>query len=394
MPGPLSHLTVIELASVLAGPSVGMFLAELGATVLKIENPRTGGDVTRRWLLPEEDPADDRPAYFCAANWGKRSLAIDLSKPEGQHLVRELARTADVVISSFRPGQASALGVDAARLREANPGLVVAEVDGYGASDPRPGYDAIIQAEAGFMALNGDADGPPTKMPVALMDLMAAHQLREAIILALFARERSGMGAHVRTSLLASGVSSLANQASAWLTAGVEPRRMGSGHPTIAPYGTAYPTATGEIILAVGTDSQFRSLCLELDLDAHEDGRFATNAARVRHRDELDALLRPAILGSELKTLIGRLRELGVPAGAVRDIPSVLDEPEASRLVLRSPGGPAAVRTVAFTGHTEEDSTMAAPPRYGEHTASELASRLGLTETEIGALSRSGAVRI
>ncbi len=368
-PGPLSGLLVVELASVLAGPSVGMFFAEHGARVVKVEAPR--GDVTRRWHLATEDPGDDRPAYFCAVNWGKESVTLDLATDAGRDALARLAARADVVVSSFRPGRAAGLGADAETLRARHPRLVVVEVDGYGPDDPRAGYDAVVQAESGFTFLNGQPDGPPTKMPVALVDVLAAHQLKEATLVALLARERTGQGATVRVSLLASAVASLANQASGWLTAGVAPQRMGSAHPTIAPYGTIYPTATGGVVLAVGTDRQWAALCGVLGLEP--EARFETNLGRVRHRRALDAVLGPALATRERGALLAALAERGVPAGAVRGVPEVFEQPEAARLVVRDGAGHAAVRTVA----TEPVRPLAPPPARGAHTDAVLAE-LGL----------------
>ncbi len=361
--GPLDGLLVVELASVLAGPTVGMFFAEHGARVVKVEGPR--GDVTRRWHLATEDAHDDRPAYFCAVNWGKESVGLDLSTDGGRRLAHDLVARADLVVSSFRPGTAARLGVDAATLQRLNPRAVIVEVDGYGPGDPRAGYDAVIQAEAGFMFLNGPAQGSPTKMPVALVDLLAAHQLKEAALVALLARERTGRGAHVRVSLLGAAVASLANQASNWLTAGVAPQRMGSAHPNIAPYGRPYPTATGDLVVAVGTDRQFAALCDVLGVPAlADDPRFATNAARVRHREALDRALTDALATRDRDGLLEALAARGVPAGAVRDLPAVFAQPEAARLVVRDGEGHATVRTVA----TGETRPLSPPPGFAAHT--------------------------
>ncbi len=382
---PLSDLVVVELASVLAGPSVGMFFAEHGARVVKVEAP--AGDVTRRWHLAAEDPADDRPAYFCAVNWGKESVVLDLTAAGGRDVLHRLVARADLVVSSFRPGAAHALGAGADTLRALNPRLVVVEVDGYGPGDARPGYDAVIQAEAGFMALNGSADGPPTKMPVALVDVLAAHQLKEAALVALLARERTGEGATVRVSLLGAAVASLANQAANWLTAGVSPRRMGSAHPNIAPYGTPYPTATGDVVLAVGTGRQFAALVETLGRsDLAEDARFATNAARVRHRDALDVALADALRSHDRADLLATLAERGVPAGAVRDLPAVFEQPEAQRLVLDDGAGRAAVRTVA----TGEARSLSPPPHLGADTETTLADLLALSADEVRRLLNPG----
>ncbi|MDX1421134.1 MAG: CoA transferase [Rubricoccaceae bacterium] len=394
MSAPFDGLMVLELASVLAGPSVGQFFAEGGATVLKLENPRTGGDVTRRWHLAEEAPDDDRPAYFCAANWGKRSVAVDLTTEGGRRVLHGLARRADVVVTSYRPGQAARLGADAATLRPLNRRLVVAELTGYGPDDARAGYDAVLQAEAGFTVLNGPPDGPPVKMPVALMDVLAAHQLKEAVLVALLRRERTGAGAHVAVSLLGAGAASLANQASNWLTAGVAPQRMGSNHPNIAPYGTLYPSRDGDVVLAVGTDAQFAALCDVLGLDGlPEDEAFATNAARVRHRAALNEILAAATQTWARDALLRALADRGVPAGAVRDVPAVFQQPEVARLVVRdAASGCAAVRTTAFRVDGAEPLALAPPPRFAEHTRAVLAEHLAMAADEVDALVAEGAV--
>jgi len=379
---PLSDLLVLELASVLAGPSVGMFFAEHGARVIKVEAP--GGDVTRRWHLASEDSSDDRSAYFSAVNWGKESVVLDLTTDAGQNALHQLVATADVVVASYRAGQAARLGADAETLRAVNPRLVMVEVTGYGEGDERAGYDAVIQAESGFTYLNGSPDGPPTKMPVALVDVLAAHQLKEAALVALLARERTGEGATVRVSLLGAAVASLANQASNWLTAGVSPQRLGSAHPNIAPYGTPYATASGDLVLAVGTDRQFVTL---MEVLGHNepatDPRFATNAVRVQNRDALDALLADALAHRDRDALLDELADRGVPAGAVRDLPSVFRQPEAERLVVRDEDGHAAVRTVASSMWRFD---LTPPPVLGVHTQEVLGTLSGLTKDELAVL--------
>ena len=379
---PLRDLVVIELAGVLAGPSVGMFFAEHGARVVKVEPPR--GDVTRRWHLASEDAADDRPAYFCAVNWGKESVVLDLAADAGRRALHQLVARADLVVSSYRPGQAARLGADAETLRALAPRLIVVEVAGYGAGDGRAGYDAVVQAESGFMFLNGPPDAPPTKMPVALVDVLAGHQLKEAALVALLARERTGAGATVRVSLFDAAVASLFNQASNWLTAGVSPQRIGSAHPNIAPYGTPHATATGDVVLAVGTDRQFAALAAALGLDElAADPRFATNAARVRHRAALDARLAPSLAARDGGALLADLAARGVPAGAVRDLPAVFRQPDAARRVLRDADGHAAVRTVATTA---PDAELAPPPALGAHTREVLGTLGGLAPDEVEAL--------
>ncbi|MFO8098005.1 MAG: CaiB/BaiF CoA-transferase family protein, partial [Salinibacter sp.] len=339
-------LVVLELASVLAGPSVGQFFAELGATVLKVENPRTNGDVTRRWTAPnatEDEQSDDRSAYFCCCNHGKQSIALDLSTDKGRDLLHELVQDADLVLASYRPGTAAALGADYDTLSTVNPDLIYGHVTGYGPERARAGYDAVIQAESGFMHMNGPADGPATKLPVALMDVLAAHQLKEGLLVALFDRERGGGGAYVPVSLIQAAVSGLANQATNWLVAGHSPQRMGSAHPNIAPYGTPYDTADGPpIVLAVGTDRQFAALCDVLGRPAlADDPRFATNADRVAHRDVLNQVLEDRFAHFETEPLLDALHEQTVPAGVVRDVPAVFEQPTAQNMVLRPEDRPA-----------------------------------------------------
>jgi crotonobetainyl-CoA:carnitine CoA-transferase CaiB-like acyl-CoA transferase len=396
MASPLEGLLVIELASVLAGPSVGQFCAELGAEVIKVENPASGGDVTRSWKLPEEDPAGDCPAYFTAVNWGKQSVAMDLRQPGGRDVLARLARQADVAITSYRPGEAAKLGADAETLRRDNPRLIVLQVTGYGADDPRPGYDAVIQAEAGFMHMNGVPAGPPTKLPVALMDVLAAGQLKEALLVALLARERTGEGATITVSLLQAAVAALANQASNFLTAGHVPQRTGSDHPNIAPYGTVFDTASGEpIVLAVGTDRQFAALCDVLGLERMAQApTFATNQKRVRNRPFLHEMLKDAIASRDRDELLTALEERGVPAGAVNDMAQVFAQPPAGQMVLRDEeAGLAAVRTIAFQIDGAPPLALTVPPHFGEHTHHVLRARLAMEDGEVEALIASGAVR-
>jgi len=258
----LNGLKVLELASVLAGPGVGQFFAELGAEVIKVENLKTGGDVTRTWKLASEKAEDDRSAYFSSVNWGKKSLALDLTDSSGKSIVQKLAAQTDVVIASFKSGDAEKLGVAYSQLQKVNPKLIYGQITGYGSDNARVGYDAVIQAESGFMDMNGERGGSPLKMPVALVDVLAGHQLKEGLLLALLKREKTGEGSWVEVSLIQAAIASLANQASNWLVAQSLPSRQGSLHPNIAPYGESFETKDGrQVILAVGNDRQFADLC-------------------------------------------------------------------------------------------------------------------------------------
>ena len=353
---PFAHLRVIELASVLAGPQVGQFFAELGAEVLKIESPT--GDVTRTWkTIAESNAACDADeasvsAYFAASNWGKTSLVLDLTAATGQATLHRLAAEADIILTSYKPGDAEKLRADYATLAEENPRLIYGHLTGYGPNNARAGYDAVLQAEAGFLYLNAAGPGQPAqKMPVAMVDLLAAHQLKEGLLTALFRRERTGHGALVEVSLLDSALASLANQAATYLVTGHDPQPLGSGHPSIVPYGTVYRAASGrQLVLAVGSDGQFRHLCAALNqADWAADARFATNAARVAHRSELEALLTERIIAVDGDALLAELERRAVPAGAVRTVGEALAQPSAQAMLLPAAGGiRAGLRTVAF----------------------------------------------
>lgn len=390
MTEPFHDLLVVELASVLAGPSVGQFFAELGATVVKVENPATGGDVTRRWKLPEEGDAD-RSAYFAAANWGKHSLALDLTHPDGRSVLHDLARRADIVLASYKPGDAEKLSADFETLGALNPRLLYAHVVGYGEQDPRPGYDAVIQAEGGFTFMNGTPEGPPVKMPVALVDVLAAHQMKEALLVGLIERERTGRGGRITVSLLQAAVSALANQASNFLSAGHVPRRIGSDHPNIAPYGTVFETSDGkEVVLAVGTDRQFEALCEVLGVpELARSPQFATNQKRVRNQPFLHHLLAERIATRSRRDLLAALAGRHVPAGSVNDLRTVFEQEPAAALVLRDDeSGLGGVRQAAFGERLPLDP----PPRYGADAAYVLRHVLGYDEAAVKRLTESGAV--
>lgn len=363
--GPLKGLRVLELAAVLAGPSVGSFLAELGASVLKVEHPGTGGDVTRGWRLPGEpcgseqvaradakglqDQALSVSAYYASANFGKQVLLADLKDPKDALRVKDIVAQSDVVIGSFRPGADRRLGLDPQTLMAAHPRLVVARISGYGPDQSRAAYDLVLQAETGWMSMNGPPDASPSKLPVALVDVLAAHQLKQAILLALLQREKDGKGRLVEVSLYDASLSALANQASNWLMAGHSPGPMGSLHPNIAPYGECFPCSDGHLlVLAVGAESHFETLCKILEISPlNEDPRFASNAERVRHRSELQELLAPAFKRRSRKAWLDAFSDGGVPAGAVHALPEVFAAPAAQAMVLDDERG-RRVRQVAF----------------------------------------------
>lgn len=388
----LENMLVIELASVLAGPLVGQFFAELGAKVIKIENPLTKGDVTRSWKIKDEDPSSDISAYFSSTNWGKYSVAIDLSKDKGREIVYELVKKADVVVANYKPGDDKKLGMDYKTLSEINPRLVYGHIVGYSLSNPRSGFDALIQAESGFMYMNGYPDGPPAKMPVALIDILAAHQLKEAILLALWERERTNVGKYVCVSLFHSAIASLVNQATNYLMANHVPQRMGSEHPNIVPYGTIFKTNDGEIMIAVGTDKQFRDLCKILGIDSiADDPKFSTNAARVRNRNELIGILSAEIKKWNKDELLKKLHESNIPAGSINSMKEVFEIDEAKEMIIEAYTDRGkfvrAVRTVVFSR-----GNILPPPHYAQHTVSILREYLNLSLDEIERLKREGVV--
>lgn len=391
--GQLSDITVLELASVLAGPGVGQFFAELGANVIKVENLKTGGDVTRTWKSSGET-TDDRSAYFCSVNWGKRSIAIDLAKTEGQKIVHELAAKSNIVIASFKPGDAEKLRVDYKTLALRNPGIIYGQVTGYGSNNPRVGYDAIIQAEAGFMFMNGEPGGSSLKMPVALMDVLAGHQLKEAILLAMLEKTKTAKGKLVEVSLIQSGVASLVNQATNWLINGKLPQKQGSAHPNIAPYGDLYTTSDNkEIILAVGSDAQFRALCRVLKIDAvSQSSLYQTNVSRVENRKSLNPLLADAIRNVSASDLLVKLNNSNVPAGLVQNMEEALALPESHELLFQSDSIPG-VRSTAFQPFPPISSHFLPPPHFGEHTSEILEQFLNYSMENTDHLRESGTVR-
>ncbi|RAU81609.1 CaiB/BaiF CoA transferase family protein [Pontibacter arcticus] len=362
----LKDMLVLELASVLAGPSVGQFFAELGATVIKIENAATNGDVTRTWKLTAEDPTTNTPAYFCAANWGKQSLTLDLTRQTDLERLYTLVPKADIVLTSYKPGDAEKLQVDYTTLQGINPKLIYGHITGYGPEDERAGYDAVVQAEAGFMYLNGEANGDPTKMPVALMDILTAHQLKEGLLLALFQRERTGQGQLVEVSLVHSAISALANQATNYLVAGHNPTRMGSEHPNIVPYGSLFTSRDNkQLVLAIGNDRQFAKLCALLGQpEFARHPKYNTNYNRVQNRKEVNSMLQASIAMQDRDTLLEKLHQQHVPAGAVNTIADVFDLPQARQMLLTYPGAKPGVKQVAFTMAGHGQARITPPPVY------------------------------
>lgn len=330
-------LKVVELASVLAGPLVGSFFAELGAEVLKIENKHTNGDVTRNWKLKEENPNDSISSYYASANYGKETRFLDLKDAHDYQQVIPLLRKADIVIQNFKTGDDIKLKLSAKELHAINPKLIIAKLSGFGQENTRPAFDVVLQAETGFMSMNGTKDSGPVKMPVALIDVLAAHHLKEAILIALLERERSGKGKLVHVSLYDAALASLVNQANNWLMVGQVPQAIGSQHPNIAPYGDMFSTKDGrQIVLAVGSDQQFAVLAEVLGLSSEILERFSKNNERVKNRAELIDILHGKISQIPCGKLSDIFLEKNVPFGEIKDLKAVFSEDQAKKMILKS----------------------------------------------------------
>ena len=386
----MNDLVVLELASVLAGPATGMFFAELGARVIKVENPHSGGDVTRSWKLPTESPDTGISGYFSSVNWGKESIALDLKTEKGRQIIYDLIPHTDIVISSFLPGKDTYLKLDAGTLREINPGLICAEISGYGPNASRPAYDAIVQAEAGFTYMNGTR-GNVSKMPVALVDLLAAHQIKEAILLAYIKKLKTGEGNIVRVSLIEAAISSLANQATNWLVANTVPQPVGSEHPNIVPYGTIFQTRDGaSLVLAVGTDLQFRKLCKILNLPLKE--HWLTNQQRVQSRNEVVAILSDKIRNRYRDALLEDLHREKVPAGALLNMKEVFESTYSQNLLLHAPGLKGLATFAAKGNFDTQGQTLSRPPFLGEHN-DKILKALAYSDNEIQDLYVESIIR-
>ena len=326
------NLKVVELASVLAGPLTGTFFAELGAKVIKIENKLTNGDVTRTWKLPNENKERSVSAYYSAANFAKESILLNVKDSVDYEILLKHIKDADIVITNYKPNTAKKLKLNYDDLKQHNQSLIYAELTGFGGDDSRPAFDVVLQAETGFMYMNGEPNRNPVKMPVALIDILAAHHLKEAILCALINKYQTGEGKHIKISLYESALASLANQATNWLMEGHIPQPMGTQHPNIAPYGDMYKTKDGKLlVLAIGSDKQFKNLCTLIGI-THDP--FKTNAQRVAQRKALNSRINEHISQKSSEYWVSNLEQRNIPYGIVKNMKEVFNDDRANKLLL------------------------------------------------------------
>lgn len=331
-------LKVVELASVLAGPAVGMFFAELGAEVTKFEQKSTNGDVTRSWKVIGESDENNESAYFHSVNWGKKHNFVDFNKPEDLATIHSEIENCDVVISNFRGISASKNQLDYEYCSQKNPKLIYCNLTGYGENSDRPAYDIVLQAETGFLSMNGVDQNNLCRMPVALIDVLAAHQMKEGILLAYIDRLRTGKGRKLTVSLYDAAIASLANQATNWLIAKHIPKPMGCQHPNIAPYGDLMNCNDGkQIVLAIGANNQFENLLSILGLnELINDMRFENNENRVRNRVDLISILKSKFIQNDSQYWMNLLLKNNIPAGVVKTMDEVFEDASAQKLLLES----------------------------------------------------------
>jgi crotonobetainyl-CoA:carnitine CoA-transferase CaiB-like acyl-CoA transferase len=397
MSGALDDLLILDLSRVLAGPYATQLLGDLGARVVKVEQPGRG-DETREWGPPFTPGGQS--AYFLCANRNKESLTLDLKMPGGRAVLRDLARRADVLIENFKVGTMAALGLGYEELRAANPGLVYCALTGYGQDGPyaaRPGYDTVIQAQGGLMSFTGAEDGEPQKVGVAVVDITAGLYAAASILAALHHRARSGEGQYIDLALFDVQLSWLANVGSAYLTSGRPPGRYGNAHATIVPYQT-FRAADGHLMVAVGNDGQFARLCATLGRpEWAADPRFATNPARVANRAALVPLIEAVIASRSAGVWEAELTAAGVPCAPVKDVPAALADPQAvARATVREVPDDRGevVRLIAPAPRLSATpaTIRAAPPRLGQHSDAILRDLLGYDAAHVAALRDEGAV--
>jgi len=366
--GPLSHLKVLDLSRVLAGPWATQFLGDLGAEVIKIERPGAGDD-TRAWGPPWFEGGVS--AYFTCANRNKRSLAVDFTTPEGAARIRELATEADVVVENFKKGALARYGLDYPSLKAVKPDLVYCSITGFGQTGPyaeRAGYDALIQGMGGLMSITGEPDGEPMKVGVAVVDLFTGMYAASGILAALAHRDRTGEGQQIDVALFDVQAAMLANQGANYLATGKAPKRLGNAHPSICPY-QAFEAADGYLILAIGNDEQFAKFCrVAGHPELAKKTEFATNPARVANRERLVPLLSELFLSRPRAWWIEELEAAGVPCGPINDLADVFSDPQllSRGMVLERDGLRMVANPLKFSGTPLEAGSS--PPALGTHS--------------------------
>jgi len=395
--GLLEDVVVIDLTRVLAGPYCTMMLGDLGAEVIKIEEPSKGDD-TRGWGPPFT--AAGESAYFLSANRNKRSVTVNLKDPQGLELLRRLIASGDVLVDNFRAGTLDAWGLDYDALQQLRPGLIACSITGYGQTGPyreRPGYDFMVQAMGGFMSVTGPEDGEPYRAGIAMADLAAGMFAASAILAALYARRGTGQGQRIDISLLDSQVALLSYVASNYLVSGEPPRRYGNGHPNIVPY-QSFRARDGFFAFAAGNDGQWRKFCQAVDRTGWaDDPRFATNGDRVRHRGELVPLLSELFATRAARAWIDLCESIGIPAAPINTVDQVFQDPQVQARRLRTSAqhpvsGEVPLVASPLSIPTSPVQIRHAPPHLGEHTDEVLAGRLGCTREEIAAWRQAGVI--
>ena len=390
---PLEGITVLDLTRVLSGPYCTMMLADMGARVIKVEQPGKGDD-TRGWGPPF---LEGESAYFLSINRNKESVTLDFKQPRGRAILDQLIARSDVIVENFRPGTLAKMGLDYATLSATYPRLIYCSVSGFGQTGPRqkqPGYDAVMQAEGGLMSLTGGGDGQPYRLGVAIADIVSGMFAAQGITLALFTRERSGVGQAVDIAMLDSVAALLTYQAGIYFATGTAPSRMGNRHPTIVPYET-FTAADGDFMLAVGNDPLWHTFCEVAGLG--HDERFATNRQRVAQYDELRPIVAAALGAKPRAYWIEALTRAGVPCGSVRDLKEVFDDPQLSARDMVARAEHAVIGSLEMVGvpiklSRTPGEVRTAPPTLGQHTGSVLERDLGLSVGEIAELRSQGVV--
>jgi len=394
--GPLQGFTVLDFTRVLSGPYCTMQLADMGARVIKIEQPGKGDD-TRAWGPPF---VHGESAYFLSINRNKESLTLDLKNPRAMRVLETLLAKADVLVENFRPGTMSRLGLAYEQLSERSPRLVYCSISGFGQTGPRrsePGYDAVVQAEGGLMSITGSAEGQPFRLGVAISDIVSGMFAAQGVAFALLARERTGRGQFVDIGMLDATAALLTYQAGIYFATGTTPGRMGNRHPTIVPYET-FEAADGDFVVAVGNDDQWRRFCAALKLDAlATDDRFTTNRLRLANYDTLRPMLGKTLRSRTRAEWVEDLKKAGVPCGSVRDVAEVLQDPQLNargmiQQVEHAVAGAVRVTGVPIKLSDTPGAVRTAPPTLGQHTESILSVDAGLEPHEIEDLRASRVV--